>query len=81
MFLVRHNKNMQEADSLTNYILKIKPDNQMALWVKGLILYKRSEYRKALNFLEQAYSQDLVWRLPLFYDIKMAKEAAAKQNN
>jgi tetratricopeptide (TPR) repeat protein len=75
LFLIHHDRNVEEVDSLSKKVLKIKPGNLTALWVQGLIYYKRGKYEEALNILQEAYAKKIVWDPILDRDIKKVKKA------
>ena len=81
MFLIRNDRNVDETEGLVKRSLKIKPDNTAALHTQGLVLYKQGKYEEALNIMQKAYSQYIVWSAPLFNDIKKVKTAIAQQKN
>jgi tetratricopeptide (TPR) repeat protein len=75
LFLIHHDRNVEEVDSLSKKVLKIKPGNLTALWVQGLVYYKRGKYEEALNILQEAYAKKIVWDPILDRDIKKVKKA------
>jgi tetratricopeptide (TPR) repeat protein len=81
LFLIRHDRNVDETEELARRSLEIKPDNKNALYVQGLVKYKQGKYEEALNILQQAYAKYEVWSPALYNDIKKVKMAIANQKN
>ena len=81
LFLIRHDRNVDESEELARRSLQIKPDNKNALYAQGLVKYKQGKYEEALNIMQQAYAKSEVWSPPLFNDIKKVKEAIAIPKN
>jgi tetratricopeptide (TPR) repeat protein/TolB-like protein len=78
-FLIHCDRNVDEVDSLSKKVLKIKPENLTAIWVQGLVCYKHGKYEEALNILQQDYAKNIVWNTTLDKDIKKVKKAIANQ--
>jgi tetratricopeptide (TPR) repeat protein len=79
LFLIRHDRNVDETEELARRSLEIKPDNRNALYALGLVKYKQGKYEEALDFMQQAYAKYEVWAPTLFNDIKKARAAIANQ--
>jgi tetratricopeptide (TPR) repeat protein len=81
LFLIRHDRNVDESEELAKRSLQIMPDNKNALYAQGLVKLKQGKYEEALNILEQAYAKSEVWSPPLYNDIKKVKMAIAIRKN
>jgi tetratricopeptide (TPR) repeat protein len=81
LFLINHDGDVDEADSLSKMVLKTRPEDWTALRVQGLVCYKHGNYEEALKLLEQAYTNCIVYYPPLFNDIKKVKKAVVGQKN
>jgi tetratricopeptide (TPR) repeat protein len=79
LFLIRHDRNVDETEELARRSLEIKPDNKNALYAQGLVKYKQRKYEEALNFMQQAYAKYEVWSPALSNDIKKVREAIANK--
>jgi tetratricopeptide (TPR) repeat protein len=81
LFLIHHDRNVDESEELAKRSLQIMPDNKNALYAQGLVKLKQGKYEEALNILEQAYAKSEVWSPPLYNDIKKVKMAIAIRKN
>jgi tetratricopeptide (TPR) repeat protein len=80
-FLIQHNRNAGEADSLSKVVLKVKPGNPKAMYVQGLVSYRNGRYEEALNLLQHAYSKYFVWYPALDRDIKKVRKTISTQKS
>ena len=81
LFLIRRKNNVNEADSLCNRVLEIKPESPTALWIKGLVYYNHGKYKEALEMVQ--HSKDLTktsWNTAMEKDLKKIRESLVRQN-
>ncbi|MHA1558422.1 MAG: hypothetical protein ACTSXG_01245 [Alphaproteobacteria bacterium] len=69
--------NKDALDQIQKYLEKY-PSNEIALWLKGLVLFKNQRTNEALPFLKQALLKNVDKFIPIDKDLKKIIEEKAK---
>jgi len=77
--LIRSGINIKEGLELAEKGLKIDPDRQFLLWMKGLALHMSGEHDKALKILKEADEKLIGYNKELKEDIKVVEQIIASQ--
>jgi len=79
--LIRSGININEGLELAKKGLKINPDSNFLLWMKGLALHKSGKHEEALIFLKEANEKSFGYLKELKEDIKEVEQALASLKN
>jgi AraC-like DNA-binding protein/tetratricopeptide (TPR) repeat protein len=77
-FLIKYDRDINEAMELVDKALKLNPDEYIALECKGWGLYKQGRYQEALELLQKSWNLRLSYRHSLFLHLEAAKKAVAE---
>ncbi len=77
--LIRSGINIKEGLELAEKGLKIDPNRDFLLWMKGLALHKSGKYDEALIILKEADEKGIGYNKELKKDIKEVEQAVASQ--
>jgi tetratricopeptide (TPR) repeat protein len=76
-FLIDKDRDLNEGLELIDKVLKLIPDESIALECKGWGLYKQGKYQEALVILQKSWNLRLSYRHPLYLHLEAAKKAVA----
>ncbi len=83
-FLIDSERNVTEGLELAEKELEMDPDNYNYLHAKGWGLYKKGNYREALNVLQKSWDlrkENAIYDHQAFLHLEAAKKAVADQNS